>query len=352
MDPDRVRLRASKSLIRGASFPKNAMRWPCLVLAALVAGRVAAADADPWQAMVDARHYAELQQAAAARIAAHPDDASAWVAWTESLLRQDGADIGRQRDAALARARACVDRSPRFAACQYSAGALESAQLLAQGPLKAALGSGRPREALQRALELEPKLFPARAALVKFYLVAPGLAGGSVSKARELARAAADRQPEYAKLLEAEISADQGRPADAERTLESVQAGSDGALAEALRAHWVELAHAWLKAGDPLKARAACERVIRDKPAQPEAHYALGRVLADQRQWDDAIAQFRLAASLPGHESLPVDYRLGLAWQAKGDREQARAAFERYLAAPPTASRHVDDARKRLGQLE
>jgi Tfp pilus assembly protein PilF len=159
------------------------------------------------------------------------------------------------------------------------------------------------------------------------------------------------RQPEYAKLLNAAIAQYDDRATEAERLLGTVQVGGDAALAEALRGQWVTLGFGYLEAKEPAKARAAFERVIKDKGDQVEGHYGLARALCDQKQWDAAIAALQAAAALPGHDTLPVDYRLGVAYQGKGDVAQARAALTRYLASANVNSRNAEDAKKRLADL-
>jgi Flp pilus assembly protein TadD len=93
------------------------------------------------------------------------------------------------------------------------------------------------------------------------------------------------------------------------------------------------------------------ERVAKDKPDLVEAHYGLARALSEQKQWDAAIAELQLAATLPGHDALPIDHRLGVAWQGKGDVAQAKAAYARFLALPGQNPRNIDEAKKRLAEL-
>ena len=337
-----------------ASFP---MRPLAAVLVAF-AGALAVAPSqaeilkDPqWQALADARRFAELEQVSSARLASRPDDAQAWLAYTQSVLSLRGETASARRDAALAKLQACIKATPQIAACHYGVGAVTGVQVMTQGMMKAAFGIGQVRDEFVKALELDPQFFSARSGLVRFYLMAPGIAGGSVSKARGVAHDAVLRQPEHAKLLDAAILQYDDKPADAERLLASVQAGADASLAEELRGQWVSLGFGYLEAKDPAKARGAFERVTRDKPDLVEGHYGLGRALVEQRQWDAAIVELQLASTLPGHEALPIDHRLGVAWQGKGDAAQARAAYARFLALPGQNPRNVDEVKKRLAEL-
>ena len=307
---------------------------------------------DPqWQALADGRRFPELEQAASARLAAKPDDADAWLAYTQAVLSLRGDTASARRDAALAKLQACTKATPQIVACHYGVGAVTGVQVMTQGMMKAAFGIGQVRDEFVKALEIDPQFFAARSGLVQFYLMVPGIAGGSVSKARDVARAAVAHQPEYAKLLDAAILQYDDKLADAERTLAGVQVGADANLAEELRGQWVSLGFGYLEAKQPAKARAVFERLVHDKPELVEGHYGLARALGDQRQWDAAIAELQQAARLPGHDTLPIDHRLGVAWQAKGDAAQAKAAYARFLALPGQNPRNVDDARKRLAEL-
>lgn len=336
-----------------AANPRKLHSLAVLLAGACVAlGAQAGALRDPQlQALADAHKPAELEQAASARIAAHADDGVAWLAFTEAALDATGADAAAKRAAALAKLQGCVQKTPQVAACHYGVGVVTGVQIMSQGMMKAAFGIGSVRDEFVKALELDPAFAPARSGLVQFYLMAPGLMGGSVSKAQDIAQAEARRAPEYGKVLGATVLAYQDKAADAERLLSTVQPGGDLELVEELRGQWVALGFGYLQAKKPANAHAIFERLAKDRPEQPDGHYGLGRALSDQQQWDAAIAELRLAATLPGHESLPVDYRLGIALQAKGEGAQAKAAFTRYLSTDSPNQANADDAKKRLAEL-
>src|SRR5258706_5217828 len=97
------------------------------------------------------------------------------------------------------------------------------------------------RDGFQKTVELDPQFYAARNGLVQFYLLAPGVIGGSVAKAQEVARAAAPKQPEHAKVLLAFVSLNQKRFADVERDLAAVKPGADKELIDDINALWVAL---------------------------------------------------------------------------------------------------------------
>ena len=298
--------------------------------------------------LLETGRYAEAERAATARSAVRPDDMDGYAALTLSVL--NGTDSAH-REAALKLLEACSARLPQAAMCHYGVGSVLGAQALSQGMLKALGSVGRVRDALARAVELDPLLYAARNALVQFYLVVPGIAGGSTAKAREIANAASARQPEHAKLLIALVNIGQKKHDRAEAGLASVRAGDDKELAADVAEVWAQLGFTYLNDKNDAKARAAFERMVIDRPNSPRGHYGLGRVFTDSGQFDQAIAAFERAAALDRTAGLPIDYRAALAYQSKGDRDKARALLTRFVAAGKGSSQNIDDAKKRLAQL-
>jgi len=207
------------------------------------------------------------------------------------------------------------------------------------------------KDNLSRAVELDPMLFEARQALSQFYLVAPGIAGGSVSMAKELASAAQARQPEHAKLLRAQIALQDKQWLEAERELQSVRPGDDKLLAIEVRQSWAQLGTAYFGDKQFPKARGVFEQLMRDAPTQALGPYGMARVMTETAQPDEAIKLLERARALEGADRLPIDHRLGIALLAKGDKPAARLALERFVASKKPNPRNLEDAKKRLAEL-
>lgn len=80
------------------------------------------------------------------------------------------------------------------------------------------------RSAWEKAIELDPKHLGARQTLILFFLAAPGIAGGSVDKARDQAKAVAGFNPVEGHLAQARIARYEKKPADAEKELDAALA--------------------------------------------------------------------------------------------------------------------------------
>ena len=320
-----------------------------LSLALLASAAHAQVLKDPqWQAWLDSGRTAELTQAAQARLSAQPDDAQAAVAL--ALAAVDEGQPARL-EAVLKPVQACVDKQPAQATCFYALGSVQGVQAMTGGMMAGMRLASKVKDNLSRAVELDPMLFEARQALSQFYLVAPGMAGGSVSKAKELAAAAQAKQPEHAKLLRAQIALQDKQWPEAERELQSVRPGDDKTLAIEVRQTWGQLGTGYFGDKQYPKARGVFEQMMRDAPAQAMGSYGLARVMTESAQPDEAIKLLERARALEGADRLPIDHRLGIALLAKGDKPAAKLALERFLGSKKPNPRNLEDARKRLAEL-
>ncbi|CAM3999865.1 tetratricopeptide repeat protein [Roseateles saccharophilus] len=181
--------------------------------------------------------------------------------------------------------------------------------------------------------------------------MAPGFAGGSTAKARELAAEVQARQPEQAKLLRALLAMNDKDWAGAERELAGVKAGDDRTVARELRGSWVRLGFELMEQKNLPKARGIFESLQRDYPAHAAGPYGLGRVLTEMGQAEEAVRSLERARGLEGAERLPIDHRLGQALLAKGEKAGAKAALERFVQNKRANPRNVEDAKKLLAGM-
>lgn len=323
------------------------LRCAAAILALLAGNAHAQLFKDPaLQALYDAERVAELDATARKRLADKADDAQAVLGLAMAALQ---GQEGPRREAAITRAQACIKAQPQAAECHYALGTVLGVHAMGQGLMKMAASVGTVKDALLQALALAPQWWPARSAVVEFYLVAPGMLGGSTSKAGEVARAAP--RPAQVKALEARIALADERFEQALATLQGLQPGTDSALAEDLAAWTASAGFALLGKGQAAQARPVFERLLRDQPQHAVGAYGLGRLLQEQGASAEAIKWLEQAARARGAAQFPIDYRLGLALQAEGRAEPARAALGRFVAAGRGSGKALDDARKRLAQL-
>lgn len=316
---------------------------------ALVAG-AAQADLlkDPqWQAWLDAGKSADLARAAQARAKAQPDDDQAAVAL--ALAAVDDNDAARL-EAAIPPLQACVDKRQQ-AVCSYALGRVYGQQAMTASVFKMPGLASKTKDQFAKAVELDPTLFEARSGLTQFYLMAPGFAGGSVPKAKELAAELQPRQPEHAKVLRAMLAINDKDWAGAERELASAKPGDDRTVARELRGQWTRLGFEFMEQKNLPKARGIFEALQRDYPAHAAGPYGLGRVLTEMGQPDEAVKSLERARTLEGAERLPIDHRLGQAMLAKGDKPGAKTALERFVQNKRANPKNIEEAKKLLAGI-
>ena len=288
----------------------------------------------------------ELQRLATQRLAAQPDDAQAVLALALVALERDDTAARRQ---ALARAEACAEKQPRAAPCLYAHGVLLGIHAMSDGMVKAARSAGTVQTALATAHEIDPAWYPGRSALMEFYLAAPGMLGGSTTKAAELARSAP--RPEQVSALQGRVAMQDKRFEAAIAAFMALPATLEPALAADVRGWGLQAGLGLVVSGQAAKAQPYFERQMRDHPSHGAGAYGLARLKGEQGDWAEALRLYEVAAGLKGASEWPVVYRVGIAQQQLKRNDAAKASFTRFIAAGKGQKSSLEDARKRLEQL-
>lgn len=303
------------------------------------------------ESLQDAGKYAELEQLAQARLRVHAGEAEASAALSLALTFVDTGDAKRL-EAGARQAKLCMEQHPSVAACHLAAAQNLGMQMVNMGMAKAMRSARTLKEAWIRTLELDPGSFTARVQLAKLYVTLPGMLGGSVSKARALEAAVRSSQPETARIIRIHMAAEDKNWAEMESELLALKPGKDGAMRNEVREATMELAKVYLKdSKDLAKARSLYERLQRDQANSGSGFYGMSRVFAAQGQTDEAIRFLERARAQRDADEYPIDHRLGDAYLAKGDKVQAKAAYERYIANKRANSANLESARKSLSQI-
>ncbi|MFO1252619.1 MAG: hypothetical protein U1E77_16145 [Inhella sp.] len=327
--------------------------WIAAALAALALGSAQAAvfkDAQ-LEALHEAGKFTELEQQAQARLKSNPADAEARAALVLGLSLADSADAQRLA-AGAQQAKLCTEQHPNMAVCHLAAAQNLSQQMLNMGMAKAMRSVGTLIDLWVRTLELEPSSSTARVQLAKLYVTLPGILGGSSSKAKELEAAVRGSQPETARIIRVHLLAEAKQWVEMEAELRALKPSQDSAMQEEVREATMQLALEYLKNGKDLaKARNLYESLQRDQPNRAAGFYGAARVHAAQGQANEAIRLFERAKTLAGADDYPIDHRLGDTLLAKGDKAQAKAVYERFVANKRSKPANVEEVRKSLAKL-
>lgn len=298
------------------------------------------------EALYTAGRTQDLHRASAQRVQAQADDAPAVLGLALAALEMDETSARRQ---AITAAEACVARQPRAGACHYALGVTLGVQAMVDGMLKAARSAGTVREALSTALEIDTSWYPARSALVEFYLLAPGIMGGSTSRATELAGSAP--RAEQVLALQARVAMADRRLEAAVQGLAKLPTALEHALASDVQAWSVQAGLGLVNEGQWAKAQGLLERCLRNRPDDAGALYALGRARGEAGEPAQALKLYEQAAAAKNASAWPVQYRVGLTLEQLGRPHEAKAAFKRHIAAAKGPKNLLEEARKRVEAL-
>lgn len=254
-------------------------------------------------------------------------------------------------DAAIGLAERCVQQHPQAAPCHFALGSVMGLKAQVGGTFAGLRLVGRIKDSLAKAVELDPQMFEARSALQMVYLVVPGVAGGSVEKAKALESSIRETQPEVAKLLRARVAAQDDRWEEAERELNSVRLGEQRSFHNEVVNAWSGLARQWMKEKNPGKARAVLERLSQQLPLLAAPVYSLARIAGQVGRHEEAIKLYERSRALSGASSLPIDYRMAVAYMDLVDKDKARALLQRFVQDKRSNPSNLQDARKRLKEL-
>jgi tetratricopeptide (TPR) repeat protein len=296
-----------------------------------------------FSALLRADKHKEAEQLARQRLAANPkDDVALWT-----LGRLTGGEVAARKEL-LPKAEACVAERPQSARCHNLIGSLLGIQAQSGGMSEALKLVGRIKEGFIKGAELDPGHYAIRRDLVQFYLQAPGIAGGSVRKAREQAEDFGKKDPARGALLGAEVLIYDKAFDKAEAVLAGIKPGGDADLAEALRGTRSNLGFGLLQDEKATAARRQFEAVIAEDATNANAHLGLGRALLALDQAAAAVPV--LERGLQINPKLRAHYRLGMAYEKLGEKAKAIAAFKQFLSYQ-SEGKAPDDARKRIAAL-
>lgn len=317
-----------------------------LALAALLPSLAFAQSTEAeFRALLKERKVAEAEALANERIAKNAkDEVAVW--YLTNLTSGDAA----KREATIKKAEACVAALPKSGKCHNALGRLFGAMALSSGALNMMKYASRIKEEFLAAVEFDPASFDARRDLNQYYLQAPGIAGGSVRKAIANAEDFGKLNAAQGKLLRAEVHIYEKEFDKAEALMSGIKpAAGDEFTTNALQQAWISLGFAMINDKQVPKAQSLFERQLAIDMNNAAMHFGLGRALLENKMIDAAIVSMERALKID--PKLSGHYRLGLAYEAKGDKSKALAAFQQFLTYS-TSGKAADDARQRIDALK
>jgi len=214
-------------------------------------------------------------------------------------------------------------------------------------PLKAAGLARKAKNEFERAVELNPKNVSARADLSEYYVEAPAIMGGGLSKARTQASEMQSLDPAAADWILAIASEKEKKYADAETSIKAAIGRSQNPAQ-----YWMSLASFYRQRGRLEEMQSAIDSALA-QPNRPSVTYfdAASELLQAGRNFPAAqqyvktyLSSGRLVEDAPAFRA---HYLLGQIYEKSGDKANASAEYQASLSLASGFSR----ARKALDQL-
>ncbi|MBM4165442.1 MAG: tetratricopeptide repeat protein [Ignavibacteria bacterium] len=193
----------------------------------------------------------------------------------------------------------------------------------------------------ERAVELDPKYIEARQGLAQYYLLAPGIAGGSVEKAKSQADAIVKLQPYRGYISYATIYAYEKDFSRAEEYYKKAIA-----VDTKKGAGYNVLGYFYLRQKRIDDAIAQFKKYVEVEPDTANSYDSLGDGLLEKGMIDDAIANYRNAIALDSVFSSSI-FNLAKCYEKKGMKNDAKKMYERYLSLEASGTR-ADEAKEKL----
>jgi len=285
--------------------------------------------------------YAEAKPLLMKSLAADSRDALAHAYLGMTLYNFD-----RDADGAMEHLERAVSLDPGRSRFHQWLGAVYGGKAGSSGLLKGAYYAKKCLAEFEKGVELDPKDPDAREALMQYYLNAPGLAGGSVEKAKE-------QTAELLKLDRLRGLIAQGGIAQYEKEPAKAEGFYRQAMAEApdKGLPYNLLGYLLLQARRTDEAVETFRKYVQATPADPNAHDSLAEGLLAQGKVEESLAEYTRALEIDPRFSASC---LGLAacHERRSEWEKARQAYGRYLELVPPKSRGAESARKKLAALQ
>jgi tetratricopeptide (TPR) repeat protein len=195
-----------------------------------------------------------------------------------------------------------------------------------------------------RAVELDPENIGFREALMTYYLMAPGIIGGSVEKAREQAKEMLQRNACSGHLAYARIALYEKNPGLAEQELRQAT--------QAEPKNWRpyhRLGYIYVEQRRYDEAIVQFKQYVALAPEDANSYDSLGEGYFTKGETDAAIIQFQKALSINPKFSSSL-YNLGRSYEKKNLKNEALSNYRKYLDTEPEGQ-YTDEVKKKVEDL-
>lgn len=319
------------------------------LITGLIASLIASlAHAHEFEPLLKAKKYAEAERAVAAKLVSEPNNPDALVAKTDLILIEAK---DNRLDEAVKIAEQCINANPKSSDCHEALGNVLGTKAIKGGVMSALGYVGKIKDAFKKAVELNPSNFSARSSLLQFYLQAPGIAGGSTSKAKDLIVDTIKISPAAGALLQANFDLADDNYQRAMTSALAVNTNGNEELGKIQRGILSNVGHVLINEKKYADADKVFSEVAQRFPDSAIGSFGLGKNLQEQGKHKEAIPHFEKSINID--PTAAAFYRLAKAQQASGEKAKAISNFEKSIGFRPELPKKMrSDAEDQIKNLK
>jgi len=251
----------------------------------------------------------------------------------------------RDVDEAVDHLEKAVDLKPENAEYQFRYGVSLGEKTQKAGVIKQAFLAPKVKNALMRAVELNPKHVQARIALAQFYLIAPSIVGGDIEDGWKQLDEAIRLDEVLGRSVKAALLEQKKRNDEAEKEYKMLTISKPKDWRT-----WKNYGYFKIRTGRPDKALVYFNKYVELCPDTADSYDSLGEGFLKKGDTDQAILMFRKALELDKNFISSMQ-NLGEVYQMKGQKKEAKEMYQTVLANnPPEYYRKA--AEKKLEEIK
>ncbi len=248
-------------------------------------------------------------------------------------------------DEAVDETEKAVELAPNNAECQYGYGAALGTKVRNAGVIKQMFLAPKIKKAFQRAVELDPKHVQARLGLAQYYFMAPSIAGGDEEEGWKQVDEIIKLDEVAGRLTKAGFLERQKKNDDAEKEYRSLISSrpNDWRI-------WKAYGYFEYRMERYDKSANCFEKYVDLRPDTADSYQSLAEVLLKKGDTERAIGNCTKSLSIESN-FVPAIITLGEAYQAKGQKKEAKEAYQRAISLAQN-DYYKTQAEKKLKEVE
>lgn len=289
--------------------------------------------------LINQRKYSEAQSFFETAIQRNKKDAEAYYFLSIALMLQQKFDDAQDA------VEEAIDLNENISKYHITRGNILGQKAMNANVISQGFLAPKIKNAYLRASELDPSNVEARIALYRYYVMAPGIMGGSEEKAFEQATAIVKLNPYRGHFLLSNYYAQVKKDtAEAEKQIKKAIAvkpdTGDG---------YKRLGYLFMNQRRFSDAYNQMKKYIELEPKNPDSHDSYADVLKFEQKYDQAVEKYLFALSIDKSFSSSI-FSMAECYELQGSKQKAKETYQWFLTVEPQG-RRAESAQKKIKEL-